>query len=106
MLPQTLTEVRQAIDGLEAELIALLAKRQALVEQAGRLKPRGDAQAVAAPDRVAQVIADRRGQAAAAGLSPDVAEAVWQAMIAAFIRLETEINKAARNPFQAASPSQ
>lgn len=69
MLPQTLTEVRQAIDGLDAELIALLAKRQALVEQAGRLKPRGDAQAVAAPDRVAQVIA-------------------------AFIRLETEINRA------------
>ena len=68
MLPQTLTEVRQAIDGLDAELIALLAKRQALVEQAGRLKPRGDAQAVAAPDRVAQVIA-------------------------AFIRLETEINR-------------
>lgn len=68
MLPQTLTEVRQAIDRLDAELIALLAKRQALVEQAGRLKPRGDAQAVAAPDRVAQVIA-------------------------AFIRLETEINR-------------
>ena len=57
MLPQTLTEVRQAIDGLDAELIALLAKRQTLVEQAGRLKPRGDAKAVAAPDRVAQVIA-------------------------------------------------
>ncbi len=94
MLPQTLTEVRQAIDGLDAELIELLARRQALVKQAGRLKPRGDVQAVAAPDRVAQVIAARREQAAAAGLSPDVAEAVWQAMIAAFIRLETEINRA------------
>lgn len=76
MLPQTLTEVRQAIDGLDAELIALLARRQALVEQAGRLKLRGDAQAVAAPDRGAQVIAARREQTAA-GLSPDVAEAVW-----------------------------
>jgi len=42
----------------------------------------------------AQVIAARREQAAAAGLSPDVAEAVWQAMIAAFIRLETETNRA------------
>jgi len=50
--------------------------------------------AVAAPERVAQVIAARRGQAAAAGLSPEVAEAVWQAMIAAFIRLETETNQA------------
>ena len=54
----------------------------------------GDRQAVAAPERVAQVIAARRGQAAAAGLSPEVAEAVWQAMIAAFIRLETETNQA------------
>ena len=94
MHPETLNEVRQAIDSLDAELITLLAKRQTLVEQAGRLKPRGDRQAVAAPERVAQVIAARRGQAAAAGLSPEVAEAVWQAMIAAFIRLETETNQA------------
>ena len=83
MRPETLNEVRQAIDSLDAELITLLAKRQTLVEQAGR------------PERVAQVIAARRGQAAAAGLSPEVAEAVWQAMIAAFIRLETEANQAA-----------
>ena len=94
MHPETLNEVRQAIDSLDAELITLLAKRQTLVEQAGRLKPRGDRQAVAAPERVAQVIAARRGQAAAAGLSPEVAEAVWQAMIAAFNRLETETNQA------------
>ncbi|MFC2561866.1 MAG: chorismate mutase [Kingella oralis] len=94
MRPETLNEVRQAIDSLDAELITLLAKRQTLVEQAGRLKPRGDRQAVAAPERVAQVIAARRGQATAAGLSPEVAEAVWQAMIAAFIRLETETNQA------------
>lgn len=77
MHPETLNEVRQAIDSLDAELITLLAKRQTLVEQAGRLKPRGDK------------------QAAAAGLSPEVAGAVWQAMIAAFIRLETEANRAA-----------
>ena len=33
------------------------------------------------------------GFLAAAGLSPDVAEAVWQAMIAAFIRFEQEVNR-------------
>ena len=49
--------------------------------------------ALYAPERVAQIIAERRSQAAAAGLSPEVAEAVWQAMIAAFIRLETEVNR-------------
>ncbi|WP_371872274.1 chorismate mutase [Neisseria lisongii] len=88
-----LKQVRQAIDGLDMQLIKLLAERQKLVEQAGKLKPKNDAQAVAAPERVAQVLAARRLQAEAAGLSPDVAEAVWQAMIEAFIRLETEVNK-------------
>jgi len=38
-LPQTLDEVREAIDGLDKELIELLARRQKLVRQAGRLKP-------------------------------------------------------------------
>lgn len=90
----TLDEVRRNIDGLDQKLITLLAERQQYVEQAGRLKPHGDTQAVAAPERVAQVIADRRRQAAEAGLSPDVAEAVWRAMIEAFIRLETDINQA------------
>ena len=93
MMHTTLNEVRQAIDSLDQQLIELLAQRQRLVEQAGRLKPKNDAQAVAAPDRVTQVIANRRQQAAAADLSPDVAEAVWRAMIEAFIRLETEVNR-------------
>jgi isochorismate pyruvate lyase len=91
----TLPEIRAAIDDLDSRLISLLAQRQTLVEQAGRLKPKNDAQAVAAPERVAQIIADRRARAAAAGLSPEVAEAVWQAMIAAFIQLETDINRQA-----------
>ena len=39
-LPQTLEEVREAIDGLDKELIELLARRQKLVRQAGRLKPK------------------------------------------------------------------
>ena len=92
-MSKTLTEVRQAIDLIDSQLIDLLSERQKLVEQAGKLKPLNDAQAVAAPERVAQVIAARRQQASAAGLSPDVAEAIWQAMISAFIRLETEANR-------------
>ena len=93
VLPDTLAEVRQAIDELDSQLIVLLARRQQLVAQAGRLKPKHDAQAVAAPERVVQVLKARREQAAAAGLSPDVAEAVWQAMIAAFIHFEQEVNR-------------
>ena len=82
-LPQTLNEVREAIDGLDKELIELLARRQKLVRQA-----------VSAPERVAQVIASRRAYAEKAGLSPDVAEAVWRSMIDAFIKLEMETNRA------------
>ena len=93
MNPLTLAELRRDIDALDSQLIGLLARRQRLVEQAGRLKPRGDQQAVAAPERVAQVIADRRRQAQAAGLAPEVAEAVWRAMIDAFIQLERQVNQ-------------
>ena len=52
ILPDTLAEVRQAIDALDSQLIGLLARRQQLVAQAVRLKPKHDAQAVAAPERV------------------------------------------------------
>ncbi|UOO82075.1 chorismate mutase [Uruburuella testudinis] len=90
---ETLTEVRAAIDTLDRRLLELLAKRQQLVEAAGRLKPQNDAGAVAAPERVAQIIAARRQQAEAVGLSPDVAQAVWQAITDAFIRFETEVNQ-------------
>ena len=93
ILPDTLAEVRQEIDALDSQFIGLLARRQQLVAQAGRLKPKRDTQAVVAPERVVQVLKARREQAAAAGLSPDVAEAVWQVMIAAFIRFEQEVNR-------------
>ena len=83
MNPLTLADLRRDIDALDSQLIGLLARRQRLVEQAGRLKPRGDQQAVAAPERVAQVIADRRRQA----------QAVWRAMIDAFIQLESQVNQ-------------
>ena len=47
----------------------------------GRLKPKNDVQAIAAPKRVAQVIGICRQQAKQAGLS----QAIWRTMIAAFI---------------------
>ena len=84
--PGSLAEVRSRIDALDTELVALLARRQALVEAAAGFK--ADERAVRAPGRVEQVIAGVREKAAAAGLDGAVAEAVWRAMIAAFIDLE------------------
>ncbi|NUS62373.1 MAG: chorismate mutase [Saccharothrix sp.] len=85
-LPTSLSEVRARIDVIDSELVRLLAQRQGLVRAAASFK--ADDQAVRAPDRVAQVIASARERAQAAGLEPAVAEAVWRAMIDAFIELE------------------
>lgn len=87
-----LSGVRREIDSIDHDLIELLARRQRLVEEAGRLKQGQPQDAVKAPDRVAQVIAARRSDAETAGLDPDVAENVWRAMIDAFIELEMHVH--------------
>ncbi|MEV0249992.1 chorismate mutase [Nocardia sp. NPDC050712] len=84
--PQSLAEVRARIDALDGALIETLAERQALVRAAAAFKT--DQQAVRAPDRVERVVALARERATGAGLAPEVAEAVWRAMIGAFIDLE------------------
>lgn len=84
--PHTLDEVRTRIDAIDGELVRLLADRQALVRVAATFK--SDHRAVGAPERVERVVALARERAAAAGLAPEVAEAVWRAMIGAFIELE------------------
>jgi isochorismate pyruvate lyase len=79
----SLSDVRARIDELDTQLVDLIARRQALVEAAAAFKK--DEQAVRAPDRVQQVVDRVRAKAGAAGLDPGVAEAVWRAMITAFI---------------------
>ncbi|SDN33735.1 chorismate mutase [Allokutzneria albata] len=86
--PKSLAEVRARIDALDSELIRLLADRQALVRAAAAFKT--DEQAVRAPGRVEQVVALARERADKEGLEPAVAEAVWRAMIAAFIEWEMD----------------
>jgi chorismate mutase len=86
--PTSLADVRARIDAIDAELVHLLADRESLVRAAAAFK--ADADAVRAPDRVEQVVDGVRERAAAAGLSPTVAEAVWRAMIAAFVDLELD----------------
>jgi isochorismate pyruvate lyase len=86
--PTSLADVRARIDAVDADLVRLLAHRESLVRAAAAFK--ADAAAVRAPDRVEQVVAAVRERAAGAGLSPTVAEAVWRAMIAAFVDLELD----------------
>ena len=75
----SLGELREAIDTLDARLVALLAVRQAYVERAARLKrAREEVRDKArAEDVVARVIAEGKR----AGLSPTIAEPVWRTLI-------------------------
>jgi isochorismate pyruvate lyase len=82
-----LAEIRTAIDTLDAEIVRLLARREALVRRAAPLK--ADVQAVRAPDRVAEVVAKVRGLAGEAGGDPDVVERIYRGIIQAFIEMET-----------------
>ncbi|WP_350277924.1 chorismate mutase [Kribbella sp. HUAS MG21] len=84
----SLAEVRRRIDEVDEQLTELLARRQELVRAAAGFKK--DEDAVRAPDRVETVVQAARTRASAAGLSPEVAEAVWRAMIQAFIEYELD----------------
>ncbi|MFI9570459.1 chorismate mutase [Microbispora rosea] len=82
----SLDDVRRRIDELDARLTTLLAERQRLVRAAAAFKT--DEQAVRAPGRVERVVTVARERAEREGLSPEVAEAVWRAMIGAFVEYE------------------
>ncbi len=85
----TLSDIRSAIDDIDTRIVALIAERQRWVEAAGALKTSTDA--VRAPARVEQVIAGVRAKAEATGASPEVVEAAYRALIAAFIEHELRI---------------
>ncbi len=86
-----LHDIRKEIDAIDGQVIALLAERQRWVEAAGRAKSGQATDAVRAPERVERVIAQVRARAAHAGLSPDVAERTYRALIAAFIDHELAV---------------
>ena len=83
---QSLEEVREHIDLLDRQIVSLIAQRGAYVSQAARFKK--DSNAVKAPQRVEQVVAKVRELASELGANPQVTEAVYRAMIAAFIQQE------------------
>ncbi len=78
----SLAEVRTHIDAIDARLIATMAERGQYVAEAGRFKK--NPAAVSDPKRVEAIIARVRKTAEGDGLSPEVAEKTYRAMIAAF----------------------
>ncbi|AKF48963.1 chorismate mutase [Pseudomonas syringae] len=91
----TIEEVRTHIDTIDRDVVALLAKRGKLVNQAAAFKKTTDD--VRAPNRVEQVIAKVRAMANETGASPEVVEQVYRAMIAAFINEELKAHAALAN---------
>lgn len=78
--------IRNEIDAVDGDIIALLARRAELVRAAGRLKK--DEQGVQDPKRVEQVIGNVRERAASTGFDPSIAEEVYRTIIGCFIRSE------------------
>jgi isochorismate pyruvate lyase len=84
----SLGEVRDNIDRLDRQIIALMAERGRYVAEAGRFK--ADPAAVSAPARVEAIIAKVKAIARDEGLAESVAERSYRAMIAAFEDYERE----------------
>ena len=83
---QDMTDVREAIDAIDRDMVACLRRRQDYLDAAARIKT--DRKTVRDPARVAAVIAKVRAEAARIGLSEESAETVWNAVIDAAVAYE------------------
>lgn len=84
----TMIEVRAGVDAVDAALVALLRRRFGYMDAAARIKPeRGQVRDEA---RKAQVIANARGHARAAGIPEDAVGGLWEALVEASIAYEME----------------
>ena len=85
-----LADLRRQIDGLDAELVTLLAKRQRCVERVIEVK-RAQNLPARIPERIDEVLARVRALAQAEKLEPDLAVALWREMIERFIAFEERV---------------
>ena len=82
----SLNALRAEIDAIDDQIVDLLAQRQQLVERAAAFKR--NANEVRGADRRRLLMERLRLRAADAGLEPQIVDAVWTAMIDAFVALE------------------
>jgi isochorismate pyruvate lyase len=74
--------VRTNIDRIDDQILRLMAERSRYVAQAGRFKT--SAAGVRDETRIQQILVRIREKAVREGVSPDVAEATFRAMVEAF----------------------
>ena len=93
---QDMTDIRREIDRLDRVLVALLAERQTYIERAGHIK--GSRDTVRDEARIEDVVTKVLAEAEKQGLSADVAETVWRAMVDRFIAHEFDGYDAVKRP--------
>ncbi|GGF26347.1 hypothetical protein GCM10011611_35500 [Aliidongia dinghuensis] len=93
---QTLGEVRGNIDRIDRQIVALIAERGSYVREAARFK--ANPAAVEDKTRVEQIITRLRGLAVEDKAPPDVVEATYRALIAAYTEEEKKISAAGAKP--------
>jgi len=86
---ETMADVRREVDRLDRELVDLLTQRQAMMNEAGRIKKNRNL--VRDVPRIEQVVANVLAEAAKTGLSPAIAEPVWRLLIEKSIEHEYTI---------------
>ncbi|WP_233993958.1 chorismate mutase [Salinibacter altiplanensis] len=79
--PTTVDEARARIDAINERVVELLAERQSIVDELCALKA-DTGTAVRDPEREAELLADVRAAADEAGLPPDLAEALFEEILA------------------------
>lgn len=79
-LRDEMADVRATIDALDDALVALLARRQRQIERAAAVKPCLGVPA-RVPERVDEVLARVAAAAEREGLSGELAQALWRALI-------------------------
>lgn len=76
---KTMIDVREGVDALDRDLVALLVTRQAYMAAAARIKT--SRSAVYDSDRIEDVVAKVVSESKRSGLSPDISEPVWRLLI-------------------------
>lgn len=96
-------ELRVSIDGLDRQIVALLATRTRVVRELTEHK--SDEETVRSPGRVEQVIAKVRRLAADEGMPPGIAEATYRTLIGELTQLQLDRLAERRAAAGAASPA-
>lgn len=82
----SMAEVRAGVDAVDAEIVALLARRFAYMDAAARIK--GERESVRDEARKAQVIANARRAALDVRIPQDVIAAMWETLVEGSIAYE------------------